>query len=496
MKKRLKYIYEVQKNVSMLGGALALLDWDQKTYMPKMGDESRSEQIAYLSKEIHKMLVSEKFFREVNKLRKSRLKGKDRIVVDRLYRDMLISRKLPVDFVEDMSRTVSLAYNAWQEAKEKNNFNIFKPHLEKIVKLKIRECEYLGFKGHPYNGLLNYYEEGMTVEKLKPVFEKLKMDLVELLREIKKSNSYKEKYPFLKKEFDKKKEMKLDLDLKELIGIKEDFSRIDISAHPFTTTIGINDTRITYWFKNKDPMSSFFAVAHEGGHALYELGMPEKYAFTVVHDSPSMGMHESQSRFWENMICGGKYFWQYFYPRFKREFKHLKNVSLNRWYNGVNEIKPGAIRVESDEISYCLHVILRFEIELGLITGKIKVKDLPKIWNQKMMEYLGVVVKKDSEGVLQDMHWSSGDFGYFPTYAIGTIYAAQLYDKMIKSNPKFINDIRRGKFDNILNWLRKNVHRHGREMSADNIIKRACGSGLDPDAYIDYLRKKYLEIYK
>jgi len=495
MKKRLDYIYRVQKEISLLGGIGALIGWDHRTYMPRLGDKSRAEQSAYLSKLMHEKIISNKFFSEVKKLR-GKVDGKDKIVVERVYKDLIISRKLPVEFVEEMSRTGSLAYNAWDEAKKKSNFKIFEPHLKKIINLKQQECKYLDFSGHPYNGLLNYYEEGMTAEKLKPIFEKLKIDLIELLSEIKRSDKYKEKYDFLNKQYDKERERKLDLELKDLMGLKDEFSRIDISSHPFTTSPGMNDARITYWFKDREPMASFLAVAHEAGHALYELGLPEKYAYTFVHDAPSLGLHESQSRFWENMIARGKPFWKFFYPKFRKEFSHLKNISFDRWYEGINQIRPSFIRVEADEVTYGLHIILRFEIELGLIDGSIKVNDLPEIWNKKMNEYFGLNVKNDREGVLQDMHWSDGGVGYFPTYVIGTIYAAQLYEQMIKENPNFVKDIRKGKFGNILKWLRKNVHQYGRELTAEEIIKKVCGSGLNPDAYISYLRKKYLDIYK
>ncbi len=492
MKKGLKYVYDMQKEISLFSQTGALLDWDHQVYMPKLGSLSRAEQTSLISKEIHKRLISNKLFNEAKNLLKTNLKGRDGIVVNRLYNDLLIARKLPLDFVGELSKTTSLAHNIWEESREKNNFNLFKPILKKIVDLKKKECNYLDFKGHAYNGLFNYYEEGMTVEKIVPLFNKLKYELIELLQEIKKSKHYNKKFKFLNRNYPRESEKKIALELKELLGLKNDNSRMDLSAHPFTTSIGIGDTRVTYRFVDENVLSSFFSVAHETGHAFYELDLPEKYKYTVVHDAASFGLHESQSRFWENMICRSKSFWRYFYPKYKREFKI--NAGLDEWYRAVNKVGPGFIRLEADEVSYALHIILRLELEMGLIDGSIRVDDLPKKWNKKMKEYLNVNVGNDSDGVLQDVHWSGGGFGYFPTYAIGSIYAAQLYDKM--NNKKFLNDIESGRFGGILNWLNKNIHRHGREKNAEDIIKNVCGCGLNPEVYVKYLRRKYLDIYK
>jgi carboxypeptidase Taq len=274
--------------------------------------------------------------------------------------------------------------------------------------------------------------------------------------------------------------------------------RLDVSTHPFTTSIGYGDVRFTTNFERKNPLSSFFSTVHEAGHALYELGMPkDEFKDTVISDSPSLGLHESQSRFWENMVARSKQFWNYFYPIFKKSSpNHLKDLDIDIWYRYVNQVRPSYIRIEADELTYCLHVILRFELENSLMEDKIKVSELPELWNDKMYEMLGITPTKDKEGVLQDMHWSGGNFGYFPTYAIGTIYASQLFKKMTDENPGIYSEIEKGDFRNILNWLRGHVHKYGRLITADNIIKNACGEGLNAKVFVEYLKDKYLPLYE
>ena len=245
-------------------------------------------------------------------------------------------------------------------------------------------------------------------------------------------------------------------------------------------------------------MFSFFATVHEAGHALYELNMPkDEYKHTVISDSPSLGLHESQSRFWENMIGRSQCFWDFFYPVFEKTCpEQFQELDVGKWYRYVNQVQPSLIRVEADELTYCLHVILRFEIEVALMDEKISVSDLPVVWNEKMQEMLGITPEKDKEGVLQDMHWSGGSFGYFPTYAIGSIYASQLFKKLVEENPDVYDKIRNGEFGDIYQWLKLNVHRFGRLYTADEIIKKVCNDGLNSRVYIDYLKDKYFSLYE
>lgn len=500
MKESLDFIYKEQKEISTLGGVAALLGWDQMTYMPPMGAEERSDQTAMISRITHERIISDKLWNSIENLSAvatfEKLDEKDKIVVGRLKKDLEKARKVPSDFVEKMAKITTIAYPAWQKAREKNEFSVFSPHLEKIVELEKEYCDLMKVPGPKYNSLLDDYEEGMTVDRLKVEFEFLKGHLVETLQRIKSTEIYSKQ-----ENFDKKFSVKMQRDICDIIidkiGLPKNRIRLDISSHPFTTSMGYDDVRFTTNFDHENPLFSLFSTVHESGHALYELNMPkDQYKDTIISDAPSLGLHESQSRFWENMIARSKPFWNYFYPIFK-EFSptQFKDIELDAWYRYVNQVKPSLIRVDADELTYCLHVILRFEIENALIEDKIKVSELPDLWNEKMDEMLGVKPANDKEGCLQDMHWSGGDFGYFPTYAIGTIYSAQLFKKLAEDDPRVNEKIEKGEFDSILTWLNENVHKYGRLMDADDIIKKCCGEGLNSKVYVNYLKEKYYKLY-
>ena len=474
----LKYVYDKQKEITFISGTIALLVWDKNVMMPSKGINDRAEQLAMLNKQAHEIYISPKLYTSLNKLRKQELKGKDKHVVERFYKDVVKARKIPSDFVEELSRVTAKATHAWQQAKTDDNFKLFEPHLKKIIELKKKEAKYINLKGHPYNSLLDQYEEGMTVEKLDPIFESLKEELKEILKHVKKGKAKKRK-------FDVEGQKKVIDNVLKKMGLPEDESRRDEFMHPFTIPISRNDVRITT--KYDSSMFGFFASVHEAGHALYELGQPDKYYNTAVYGVPSLGAHESQSRFWELMVAKSYPFWKYMIKDFKKAFD-LK-VGLKEFYDEINQVKPSLIRVTADEVTYCLHIILRYELEKELIEGKIKVRDLPKIWNERMKEYLGVVPKTDREGVLQDVHWSQGGVGYFPTYAIGTMYAAKIWNKI---GDDYVKDLEKGEYSRILQWLRKNIHSKGRLYTADELFKKACGDGLNSQDLIKYLKEKYV----
>lgn len=501
MKESLDFIYKEQKELSTFSGVAALLGWDQMTYMPIMGTAERSDQSALISRLAHDKFTSDTLYDHVMKLSKEEnfetLEEKDKAVVKRLEKDIEKSRKVPSEFVERMSKTTTLVYPAWQEAKEKADFSIFSSHLEKIVELKKEYCGYINLPGPRYNSLLDDYEEGMTAEKLKKEFEYLKPHLIEILERIISSEVYNKQQSFDKK-FSVDKQREICNIIYEKLNLPKNRSRLDVSTHPFTTSMGYDDVRITTNFEHETPLFSFFSTVHEAGHALYELGFPKgEFKDTVISESPSLGLHESQSRFWENMIARNRHFWNYFYPIFeKTEPDQFIDMNLESWYKYVNQVNPSFIRVEADELTYGLHVILRFELEVSLFEGEITVGELPSLWNEKMNDMLGITPPTDKEGVLQDMHWSGGSFGYFPTYVIGTIYASQLFKKLTQENPNTFDEIQQGHFANILNWLRENVHKYGRLMTADEIIKNVCGEGLSSKVFVDYLKEKYYPLYE
>jgi len=499
MKESLDFIYKEQKELSTLGGVSALLGWDQMTYMPTMGAAERSDQSALISKLAHERVVSDKLWNHIEKLSNNieNLSEKDKAIVTRLRKDVEKARKIPSSFVERMAKTTTFAYPAWQEAREKSDFSIFSPHLEKIVELEKEYCKYINLPGPGYNSLLDSYEEGMTVEQLIPAFSYLKTHLVEIFNKIRDSKRFRNQQN-LKLKFDAEKQKEICYFIIKNMFISNAQTRFDVSTHPFTTRIGDNDVRFTTNYERPHPLFAFFSTLHEGGHALYDLSMPkDDYKDTVISDAASVGLHESQSRFWENMIGRSYYFWKYFYPVFQKSFsQQLDNINLDTWYFYINGVKPSTIRIEADELTYSLHVILRFEIELDLISGNIEVADLPAIWNEKMNELLGIIPSNDREGVLQDMHWSTGEFGYFPTYIIGTVYASQLFNTLSMKNPNVYGEIQNGNFKNIVRWLRECIHKYGRLMTADEIITQTCGEGLNPGIFVDYLKNKFFSIYE
>ena len=501
MKESLDFIYNQQKELSTLSGIGALIGWDQMTYMPKRGAQEKSEQSALLSKISHEKVISDEFWSHIEKLNQEtiydQLSEKDKHVVKRLKRDVEKSRRIPSEFVVKISKATTIGYQAWEQAREKNDFKTFAPHLKKIIDLEKEYCNFFEIPGPKYNTLLDDYEEGMTVDTLRKEFSFLKKELAEILDKIKSTNTYENQKGF-DKNIGAEEQKKLCKIVIEKMRLPSEKTRLDESTHPFTISMGNDDVRITTNFQRKGPLFSFFSTIHETGHALYELGMPKgDYKDTVISDSPSLGLHESQSRFWENMIARSIPFWKNFYPEFKKaNSEAFKDIDFGTWYRMINLVKPSLIRVEADELTYCLHVILRFEIESDLMEDKISVKDLPVIWNDKMDEMFGIKPSNNVEGVLQDMHWSGGSFGYFPTYAIGTIYSAQIYNQMEKENRNLESEIENGEFKNILSWLDKNIHQYGRLMMADDIIKTCCGEGLNSKVFVDYLKNKYYEIYQ
>jgi carboxypeptidase Taq len=498
MKDSLDFIYKEQKEVSIFGGIAALLGWDQMTYMPPKGSQDRAEQLSLISRLAHERVTSDELYHHLKKLKDAEhsLPQKDKIVVKKLYHDVEKARKLPSEFVEKMTKTTSIAYAVWQEAREKNMFSMFQPHLEKIVALEQQYCDYVRLPGHPYNSLLDDYEEGMTVDVLRAEFTSLRAALIKLLQKITESDVYQKQRPMTMK-FDVAAQKELCAIFLSRLGLPFDRARLDISTHPFTTSMGDDDVRITTNYEREGFLSSFFSTVHEAGHALYELGILKgEYKDTVISSAPSLGIHESQSRFWENMIARSKPFWTYFSPVYQKIAPEMsKNMNADAWYHAVNQVRPSFIRVEADELTYCLHVILRFELELDLLEGKITIAELPMCWNQKVTDFLGVTPTTDREGVLQDMHWSGGEFGYFPTYAIGTIYSSQLFAQFLKEHSAVLEDITKGDFTAIVNWLSTHIYHYGSLMTADEIIKKTCGEGLNSKVFLAYLKEKYYPLY-
>ena len=494
---------ELSLSTQTYSSILSLLHWDQETYMPSGGIAPRSEQIALLSGHIHELKTSRKYRDLLGKLvhlSTGTPKGKgfsrpERVVLREWHKDYLRNNKLPASFVKTFSQTTSEASQIWQTAKKTNDFKLFAPYLEKILKLSREKADIYGFTDHPYDALLETYEPCMTTAKVKEIFTVLRKELVHLLDQIRGSRPIDDR--FLKGTFDVKKQMRLGSDILSALPIDSAFTRLDLSAHPFSIALHPHDSRITTRILSDNVMSNLFSVLHESGHSMYEMGLPTEHWGTPLSEATSLAIHESQSRWWETLIGRSKPFWQFFYPMVQQAFpQHLKKVSLERFYPAINQVKPSFIRVEADEVTYCLHVILRFEIEMALISGHLQVADLPYAWNEKMKELLGITPPSDRFGCLQDIHWSLGDIGYFPTYALGNLFAAQFFAAFAKKHPDWEVRVSSGDLGFIREFLKINIHSLGKQYSSQELVKRVTGKTLNETAYCQYLKKKYSEIYK
>jgi carboxypeptidase Taq len=419
-----------------------------------------------------------------------------RSLLREVWRDYSRAKKLPSDFVIRLSRECSLAQQVWVEAKEHHAFSQFLPNLRTVLSLKREEAEYLGYRDSPYNALLDVYEPGSTIAALRPLFAQVKGRLVPLLKKIQQS-SVQIDDAMLFHTFDQAPQLEFGRMVLTAMGYDFERGRLDLSSHPFTTSFHPTDVRVTTRVHEHDLQSCLFSCIHEGGHGLYDQGLDPRYFGTPLGDSVSLGIHESQSRMWENCVGRSRPFWHFFYPMLQQTFYHqLRALDGEQFYAAINRVKPSLIRVEADELTYNLHVMLRFEIEQDLIEGRTRPEDLPGIWNQKMEEYLGIAPSNDAEGVLQDVHWSLGAFGYFPTYTLGNLYSVQFYEQAKLEIPHLEDEIAAGQLMVLQCWLGQKIHRWGRMFTPDHLAQRVTGRSLDPEPFLSYVEKKYGELYR
>ncbi len=485
--------------LSDLGGIQALLGWDQQVYMPPGGAEDRANQSALIAGIMHDKATSETAGKLIEDLAAEipDLEADDDIarevkVAKRMY-DRLT--KVPKEKLIELVMATSAAHEAWVKARANNDFPSFEPHLMHIVELKKEEAEYFKPYDHPYDVLLDEYEPGMKTAEVRQIFETLRPKQVELLQQI--SQAEQVDNSFIKKFYPVEEQKKIGDFVSTRFGYDRNRGRIDLAPHPFTTGFGMGDVRITTRYLENDGLSALFSTMHETGHALYDQGLDRKYARTSLGQSASLAIHESQSRMWENLVGRSREFWQFAFPIMQMLFpQNLANLDLDTFYRGINRVEPSLIRVEADEATYNMHIMLRLEIEIGLIEGSIKTNELPEIWNTRMQEYLGVTPPNDSNGVLQDVHWSGGMIGYFSTYALGNLVSVQLWEQMLSENPNIPDEIAKGEFSTILTWLREHVHRHAFRYDPQDLIRKATGEGINPEPYIRYLNKKYSNIYR
>jgi len=487
-----KILLSYGRETRLLSSLSMLLEWDQETYMPKGGIDFRSEQVELLSSLVHNAKTSEKFKIALDALIniESDLDSRKKASLREWRRDFLIETKLPSDFVKTLAKTTSKATSSWAEAKNNNTFETFLPHLEKIVPLFRQKADYIGWKHHPYDALIDLHEPGMTTKKLDTFFSKLKPFLTNLVHDL--SSKKPPDITFLSSHFPQDKQNEFNHYLMDKMGLNPKYSRLDHAEHPFCLGLHPHDVRITTHTSESNFFQGISAVMHEGGHALYELALPPEELGSPLGEYCSMGMHESQSRWWETFIGQGLPFWKFAFPKLQELFpKQLATIDLNHFYQAINHVKPSLIRIFADEVTYILHIILRYEIEKEFLEGTINLSDLPTIWNQKMEASFGIVPKTDSEGCLQDIHWACGLFGYFPTYALGNVYSGQVFQTFQKTFPDWDERIARGDLKFMRNFLSEKIHRIGREFSAHELIERITGSPLSPEPYISYLQNKY-----
>ncbi|HMN13095.1 MAG TPA: carboxypeptidase M32 [Bellilinea sp.] len=496
--KKLKKLKETMAEIIDLGTAEAVLGWDAQTYMPKKGSLGRSEQFGTLTKIVHEKATSKELAKLIDDLMPMAEKlgpdDDDAALVKLAYRKLEKNRKVPTEMAAEMARTHSLAQDAWVEAKNKSDFSIFKPHLQKNIEFARKYSALFAPFDHPYDPLLDDFEHGMKTVDVKAIFEPLRVDQVSLIKAIGKKKQV--EHGFLDLKYEDKKQWDFGVDVITRMGYDWDAGRQDRAEHPFTTSFNVHDVRITTHIHENMMSSGLFSTVHEAGHALYEQGIDPKYFRTILCDGVSSAVHESQSRLWENIVARSKEFWVFFYPTLQKTFKkQLGDVSMEAFHKAINMVEPSFIRTESDEATYNLHIMLRFELELALLEGKLEVDQLPGVWNAKMEEYLGVKPTSDKVGVLQDVHWSSGYFGYFPTYALGNLVSAMLWEKILVDIPDLHEQIAKGEFSALLAWLRKNIHQYGSKYEPQKLIEMATGQKINAQPYLRYLKKKYSDIY-
>lgn len=492
---KLEEFKDYLSKIEYLGSAMGVLYWDLRVGIPKKGVPYRAEVLGYLSSELYKLQTSDKIKEFIDYFEGcSELDDITSAMIKRVKKEYEETKKIPEDRNREFVILTSEAEDKWQEAKEKSDFSIFKPYLKRLVDMTKEFIGYWGYGKNKYDTLLDHYEMGATTEKLDRVFGELRDAIVSLLERIKEAKNP-PRGEILRGDYSKESQDRLSRKILERMGYDFEAGRLDESAHPFTIEFANKDVRITTKYLKDDFTSALFSSIHEGGHAIYEQNVSDDLKGTTLGTGVSMGVHESQSRFYENIIGRSRGFWNYFYGEVINEYKDLGKIPVEEFYRAVNTVSPSLIRVEADELTYSLHIIIRYEIEKLLINDEISVDDLPRVWNEKYKEYLGVEPQNDGEGVLQDIHWAGGSFGYFPSYALGNLYGAQFLNTMEKDITDLWDRIEKGDFTAVKGWLGEKVHRHGAVYEPSKLLMMVTGEGLNPKYFIEYLNKKYTEIY-
>lgn len=492
LKKRLSTVWDLRSTSS-------LLNWDQQTYMPPQGAGPRAQQLATIDRLAHEILIAPETATLLDAAQKE-LNGAsedsdEACLIKVARRHYNRGANVPSELVEEFSKTCSLAYETWVEAKKSSDFPLFAPQLEKVWELARRIADARGFEEHPYDALLDEWEPGATAAEVRAMFDEMRPRLVALVKKIRESGNNLDASS-LHQKFDVERQIAFAKYLAEEIGYDFQRGRQDISAHPFCTSFSAHDVRITVRYFERFLAPSLFGTLHEAGHALYEQGSPPQFNHTPLRGGASLGIHESQSRWWENLVGRSRPFWKRYFPKLAGFFpEQLHGYTAEQFYRAINRVEPSLIRVEADEVTYNLHIMIRFELELELLEGKLKVKDVPDAWNDRYSEYLGVGVPNDGAGCLQDIHWAHGILGYFPTYSIGNVVSAQLWEAMLEVLPNVDELIANGQFKPILDWLIENVHSRAKKYLPKELVQKVTGESINCRAFLSYLETKFGDLY-
>ncbi|MBS1637888.1 MAG: carboxypeptidase M32 [Bacteroidetes bacterium] len=480
--------------VADINYSCAMLGWDQETYMPEGASDLRSRQLSTLSGLAHQLFTDAAFGDLLATLKDdTSLSAAEKSNVLNTIDDYKKQTCLSTDFVEAMSKAISQSFNAWQKARQDNNFKLFAPHLKEIIALKKEETSRKGYT-NVYDGMLDTHEKGLTIQKLDALFSDVREQLVPFIKKIAASKQVDDAFMF--KQYPSDLQWQYSLDVLKHIGFDFNTGRQDKSTHPFTTSFGSADVRVTTRISEHDLSEIIWSTIHEGGHALYEQGLPVSEYGLPASEAAGLGLHESQSRLWENNVGRSLPFWENQFSKLLNVFPaQLSGVSTDDFYRGMNKVQPSFIRTSADELTYHLHIMIRYEIEKAMVFDEVSVEDLPALWNSKYKSYLGIDVPDDKTGILQDVHWSHGSLGYFPTYSVGSFYAAQFFAAATHQIPALKTTIAEGNCHPLLTWLRENIHQYGRRFTSEELCKKICGEGLNFSHFMKYATEKYTYIY-
>ena len=499
MEKQLQRLKTLLADVVDLRRSAAVLTWEQQTYMPPGGVAARAEQLATLEGMAHRLFVTDEIGALLDNLNQKShdwdYDSDEASLLRFINRNYKRERCIPSELVAELARTTALAQEVWVRARQDADYPMFKPHLHNVLGLRREQAECLAPYEHIYDPLLDEYEPEMKTAEVREMFAAIKHELIDLVSAIsERTDAVSDEA--LHGDFDIERQRAFGLEIVQKFGYDLERGRQDEAPHPFCTAFSSDDVRITTRFDSGFLPSALFSTLHEAGHALYEQGVAPELARSGLDTGISLGVHESQSRLWENLVGRGRPFWRHFFPELQTAFPEaLGAVDVEELYRAINLSKPSLIRVEADEVTYNLHIIIRFELELDLVTGALHLDDLPAAWNEKYECYLGVSPENDAEGVLQDIHWSIGLIGYFPTYSIGNLLSVQLLNSAREALPNLDADIAAGEFGALLQWLRDNIHCHGSKFTPRELVQRVTGGSMDSRPYMRYLREKYSDIY-